>query len=85
VNGALLDPAGTVTLPGSVTLALSSDNVTAKPPAGAASFSVTVQVELPGVLTLAGLHDRLLRAVAAFRFTVAVLVCPPQMAVTVAV
>ena len=48
VNCALLEPDGTVTLPGSVTLALSSDRVTANPPPGAASVSVTVQVDVPG-------------------------------------
>jgi len=85
VNGALLDPAGAVTLPGSVTLALSSDRVTANPPAGAASFSVTVQVEVPGAFTLTGVQDRPLRVVGAFKFTDAVLVCPLQLAVTVAV
>ena len=85
VNWALLEPAATVTLPGSVTLALLSDSVTANPPAGAAPLSVTVQVEVPGAFTLAGVQDRPLRVVAAFRFTDAVLVCPFQLAVTVAV
>ena len=85
VNCALLEPEATVTLPGSVTLALSSDRVTANPPLGAASFSVTVQVEVPGAFTLAGVQDRPLRTVAAFRFTEAVRFCPPQLAVTVAV
>ena len=85
VNWALLDPSGTVTLPGSVTLGLSSDRVTANPPPGAASVSVTVQVEAPGAFTLAGVQDRPLRVVAAFKFTDAVRVCPLQLAVTVAV
>ena len=85
VNWALLDPAATVTLPGSVTLALLSASVTAKPPLGAASFSVTVHVEAPGALTLAGVQDRPLRTLAAFRFTDAVAVWPLQLAVTVAV
>ena len=85
VNWALLDPSATVTLPGSVTLALLSASVTAKPPAEAASLSLTVQVEAPGALTLAGVQDTPLRTVAAFRFTDAVAVCPLQLAVTVAV
>jgi hypothetical protein len=85
VNWALLDPAGTVTLPGSVTLALLSDSVTANPPVGAVSFSVTVQVDVPGALTLAGVQDRPLSTVAAFRLTEAVAVWPLQLAVTVAV
>ena len=85
VNWALLDPAATVTLPGSVTLALLSDSATVKPPLGAVSFSVTVQVDVPGALTLAGVQDRPLRTVAAFKLTEAVAVWPLQLAVTVAV
>ena len=60
MNWALLAPAGTVTLPGSVTLALLSDSVTANPPIGAAPLSATVQVDVPGAFTLAGAQDRLL-------------------------
>jgi hypothetical protein len=37
-----------------------SDNATANSPVGAASFSATVQVEVPGAFTLAGVQDRLL-------------------------
>ena len=85
MNPVLLAPAGTVTVPGTVTLVLLSDTVTANPPADAAPFSVTVQEEVPGALTLAGVQDKPLRVVAAFRFTDAVLLCPFQLAVTVAV
>jgi len=85
VNWALLYPAATVTLPGTVTLVLLSDSVTANPPADAASLSVTVQVEVPGAFTLAGVQDNPLRTVAAFRLSGAVLICPFQFAVTVAV
>ena len=85
VNWALLEPAATVTLPGSVTLALLSDSVTANPPLEAASLSVTVQVDVPGAFTLAGVQDIPLSTVAAFRFTDAVLLSPLQLAVTVAV
>jgi hypothetical protein len=56
----LLAPAGTVTLPGTVTLELLSDNATANPPAGAAPLSVTVHEDDPGASTLAGVQDRLL-------------------------
>ena len=72
MNWALLVPAATVTLAGSARLALLSDSATAKPPAEAASLSVTVQVEAPGAFTLAGVQDKLLKVVAAFRFTEAV-------------
>jgi hypothetical protein len=85
VNWALLDPAGTVTLPGTVTLELLSDSVTANPPLGAALLRATVQVEVPGAFTLAGVQDKPLGVVAAFRFTDAVLLCPFQLAVRVAV
>src|ERR1700694_95118 len=43
VKGALADPAGTVTLAGTVT-GSPADNDTAAPPAGAAALSVTVPV-----------------------------------------
>ena len=77
MNWALLEPDGTVTLPGSVTLSLLSDRVTANPPAVAASVSVTVQVDAPGAFTLAGVQDKPLKVVAAFKLTDAVLACPP--------
>jgi hypothetical protein len=60
VNWALLDPAATVTLAGTLTLALALDKVTANPPVEAASFSVAVQEEVPGAFTLAGVQSRVL-------------------------
>jgi hypothetical protein len=66
-------------------LELLSDSVTANPPLGAASLRVTVQVEVPGAFTLAGVQDKPLSVRAAFRFTDAVLLCPFQLAITVAV
>ena len=45
VNEALVRPAPTPTLPGTVMLALLLDKVTVAPPAGAAAVSVTVQLE----------------------------------------
>ena len=77
VNCALDEPEATVTLPGTVTFALSSDRLTANPPAPAALLNVTVQVELPGAFTLAGEQDRLLTTVAVSRLIAAVRVCPP--------
>jgi hypothetical protein len=59
VNPVLLAPAGTVTVPGTVTLVLLSDTVTANPPPGAAPLSVTVQEDDPGALTLPGAQERL--------------------------
>ena len=85
VNWALLDPEAIVTLAGSVTLAWLSESVTTKPPADAASLKVTVQVEVPGAFTLAGVQVRLLSATAEFKLTDVVRVCPLQFAVTVAV
>ena len=85
VNWALLEPAATVTYPGSVTLELLSDSVTASPPLGAALLRVTVQVDAPGAFTLAGVQDKPLSVVASLRITDALLLCPFQLAVTVAV
>ena len=84
VNWALLDPAATVRLAASDTLALLSDSVTATPPAGAAPLSVTVQEDTPGAFTLAGVQVKLLTAAGALRFTDEALVWPFQLAVTVA-
>jgi len=47
VKPALVDPAGTVTLPGTVRLAELLDRVMANPPAGAAWLRVTVHDRLP--------------------------------------
>jgi hypothetical protein len=56
VKVAVVAPAATVTLPGTVVAAESSASVTIAPPAGAALVSVTVPVdELPPV-TLVGLN-----------------------------
>jgi hypothetical protein len=66
-------------------LELLSDSATANPPLGAALLRVTVQAEAPGAFTLAGVQDKPLSVIAAFRFTDALLLCPFQFAVTVAV
>ena len=47
VNVALLAPAATVTEPGTVTLELLLERLTANPPVAALAFSVTVQLSVP--------------------------------------
>ena len=54
VKLALVCPAATVTLAGTVAAALLLDNVTAMPPVGAAAVSVTVPVELAPPVTVLG-------------------------------
>ena len=78
-------PAVTVTLAGIVTFALLSDRLTVRPPVGAASVSVTVQVELPGAFTVAGLQLTELNCAPGDTVTVVVLLTPLSVAVTVAV
>ncbi len=51
-------PAATVTDPGTLRLVLVLVRVTVAPPAGAAPDRVTVQVELPELLKVAGRQDR---------------------------
>jgi hypothetical protein len=57
-NVAEVEPAGTVTLAGTLADVLLSDRVTAAPPAGATPLSVTVAVEVSPPTTLAGLSAR---------------------------
>ena len=85
VNPAVVAPAVTVTLAGTVAFELLLDNATLSPPPGAAPLSVTVHAEVPGAFTLAGLQVRLLGVTAATRLTVAFAVCAFKLAVTVAV
>ena len=85
VNVALVAPAATVTLAGSLSKALLSVSVTDRPPAGAARLSVTVQVALPGAVKLAGVQVRPLNCGRGDTVTVAVCVTPPALAVTVTV
>ena len=60
VKFAVVAPANTVTLPGTVAFALLLDSATASPPPGAAPLKVRVHAEFPGAFTLAGVQDTLL-------------------------
>jgi hypothetical protein len=84
VKVAVVAPEATVTFAGTVRLALPLESVTVKAPE-AALLSVTVHVEDPGAFTLAGEQESALTTVADTRFTVAVWVCAPSVAVRVAV
>jgi hypothetical protein len=57
VKLALVEPAGTVTLAGTLVALEFSDSETAAPPLGAAALSVTVPLEEVPPLTLAGLTE----------------------------
>ena len=72
MNPTVAAPAGTVTLAGTVALALLLLSVTASPPAGATALSVTVQAEDPGAFTVLGEQLKPLTVTAAFTVTVAV-------------
>ena len=60
VKGALVSPDPTLTLAGTVMLALLLDRVTVAPPPGAGAVRVTVQLEVPGAFTVAGEQLKLL-------------------------
>jgi hypothetical protein len=85
VNAAVLAPDGTVTVLGIVTFELYSESATVNPAAGAAPDNVTVQFDVPGVLTVAGEQLSPLSVPGRLRLTVVVLLCPLQLAVSVAV
>jgi hypothetical protein len=59
---AVVAPAPTVTLGGTVALALLLTRATPNPPTGAALLNVTVHAEDPGAFTTGGEHERALRA-----------------------
>jgi hypothetical protein len=83
VNEAVSAPAGTVTLPGTVAIDVSSlDSVTTIPPAVAGAVRLTVPVADEPPVTESGLMNRLL-SVGLFVFTVSVAVrdTPPALAV----
>ena len=73
-NVAVVAPAATVTLTGTVADALLLDSVTTAPPEGAAAVSVTVPVEPDPPTTLAGLRARD-ASVAGTGFTARLAVC----------
>jgi hypothetical protein len=88
VNVAVLAPAATVTLAGTVALALELLSVVTTPPAGAAADSVTVHVAVPGVFTVAGVQLSVLTAGRGVTVTVVAFAVPPVaggVAVTVTV
>src|SRR2546425_12849229 len=72
VNGALVAPAGTVTLPGTEAAELLLDSVTCAPPAGAGPSSVAVPVELLPPVTVVGFTPSEERRTARFTMRVAV-------------
>jgi hypothetical protein len=76
VTFALVAPASTVALAGTVTIAFPLVNETASPPAGAAPVKLTVQVEVPGALTVAGLQLSVLSWLDGVTVTLADLLTP---------
>jgi hypothetical protein len=61
VKAALVAPAGTVTLPGTLAAAELLDNATSDPPTGAALVNVTVACEAAPPVTLVGFSTNALR------------------------
>ena len=73
VNVFVVAPPATVTVPGTVSVALLLDSETPAPPAGAAADNVTVHVDPPPLLRLVGVHATELTVTAGgFSETVAV-------------
>jgi hypothetical protein len=62
VNPALVAPAGTVTVLGTVTAELLLDRFTLRPPLGAEALSVTVQASVPNPVIAPLLQDSALNA-----------------------
>ena len=85
VKPLVVAPAVTVTLAGTVTLALLLDSPTLAPPVGAAALSVTVQLEVPGETTLDGLQLTLLTAAGGVALSAKVCDPPFKLALSVAV
>ena len=83
VNVVLLSPAPILTLAGTVTLVLLLSSVTLTALA-ADAVNVTVQVEVPGELTVPGAQAKLLSCVDAARLITACWFTPFRVAVTVA-
>ena len=85
VKEPLVAPAAIVTLAGTVTLVLLLDKPTLAPPVGAATLSVTVQLEVPGETTLAGLQLTLLTVTGGVALSAKVCDPPFKLALSVAV
>src|SRR3989442_8113634 len=83
VNGALVAPAGTVTLPGTVAAELSLDSVTCAPPAGAGPSRGTLPGALLPPITLAWLPASEARPAAGVTVGAAPRVTPPYSSGTV--
>src|ERR1019366_7108815 len=82
VKVAVVDPAATATDPGTVSAAVLLDSVTVPPPV---FVSVTVQVLVPLLLSVAGVHDNELTVTAVAKAIDVVCVLPFNVAVSVAV
>jgi hypothetical protein len=85
VNPPLVALAATVMVAGTVTLVLLLAKPTLVPPAGAAALSVTVQLEVPGETTLAGLQLTVLTVTGGEMLSAKVFEPPPMLATRVAV
>ena len=85
VNVAVVAPTATVTDPGTLAAPLSLDNATLAPPAGAAELNVTVQLLVPGVVTVAGVQLNPAGCSNGLSVTLAVRFTPPAEAVIVPV
>ena len=85
VKAPVVEPAGTTTDAGTVRVGLSLLSVTVAPPVPAAALKVTEQLDVAGVLRVAGVQARVLTTVAGgFRVMGAVAEAPFRVAVRVA-
>lgn len=76
VNVFVVAPDATETEAGTVTRGLSTDSVTAMPPAGAGCDMVTVHLDVAAELNVVGLQARVLTTVGAVKVKLAVFVTP---------
>ena len=79
----LVWPVAMPTLPGTMMLVLLLESATVAPPEGAAADNVTVQVELPGAVTVPGEQLRLLGTTVTVRMTLTNWLWPFSVAVRV--
>jgi hypothetical protein len=85
VNPAVVALGTIVTVAGTAASALLLDSVTKTPPDGAGPLNVTVQVDVPGALTVDGAHEMPLSERPAVKVTGALALCPFKVAVSAAV